>query len=159
MWGWFGTALTSFEGLDKNTSFLKSIGCTHGSNSSCRIVTGLRMTRVCTISQYPVDQWLHLVVIWNRLDVFGESLIEYYTFEKDWHPVLATNARVAISSSIVQLLYQWYHSTLLSECNNFWFLGTALMHLKGSASQSLCWRCTRYMSLLVEISAHVVVLH
>jgi hypothetical protein len=48
----------------------------------------------------------HLVVIWNRLDVFDESLIEYYIFEKHWQPLIATIARVAIPSGIVQLLYQ-----------------------------------------------------
>ena len=108
------------------------------------------MTRVPTISQYPVDQRLQLVVIWNRLDVFDESTIEYYTFEKQWQPVFATNAHVPIPPSIVHLLYQWYHDTLLSEWNFFWLYGTALMHLKGSASLSLCWRWTRYMSLLVQ---------
>jgi hypothetical protein len=46
------------------------------------------------------------VVKWNRLDAIQYIHIEYYTFEEHWHPVLATNARVAIPSGIVQLLYQ-----------------------------------------------------
>jgi hypothetical protein len=74
------------------------------------------------------------VVIWNCLDVFDESPIEYYNFEKHWQPVLATIAHVPIPSSMVQVLYQYYHGTLLSECNSFWLFGTALMHMIGSAS-------------------------
>jgi hypothetical protein len=74
------------------------------------------------------------VVIWNRLDVLDESLIEYNNFEKHWQPVLATIAHVPIPSGIVQVLYQYYHGTLFSECNYFWLFGTALMHLLGSRS-------------------------
>jgi hypothetical protein len=46
------------------------------------------------------------VVIWNCPDAIENIHIEYFTFEKHWHPVLATNAHVPIPSGIVQLLYQ-----------------------------------------------------
>jgi hypothetical protein len=98
------------------------------------------------------------VVIWNCLDVFDESPIESYNIEKHWQPVLATIAHVPIPSGIVQVLYQYYHGTLLSECNYFWLFETALMHFEGSASESLYWRWTRHMSLLVETLGHVVLL-
>ncbi len=114
------------------------------------------MIRVPTISWYLVVRMQHMVVIWNRPDVSDESLIEYFTFEKHWQPVLATNAHVPIPSSIVQVLYQWFHSTLLSECNSFWFFETALMHLIASASQSLYWRWTRHMSLLEQARAPAI---